>query len=553
MHSAFFDSSNLQILGQARHFDFWIKLGIPNPLAAVQSGDRQAAALYAHEFTHYVQLLTSSLGNLVAETERVLFFLKWALLYQVTGAAGGALELPVLEMLKRRPQIAENGQVRESMSFASAYSDAMGALCTSWVGLVKEEHFDPRTLRERRPFRLDSDARSLVYTRLSGDEIALPITALQLLELGAVASELLMSGGIILEGKLTAQMADYYGALLFLVQEGHLLLRPLGSGKVRVQLAGSGPDNVLMLGAAISLYVCCQVSQMLYADKLDDGGARLQTPFPQSVPAKFARDRMSASAGVFCRLIGRFGEVASILDRGALTPEERIELLCASLGLPSYSAMVEHQLRRARQAIDKLPPDDHDHTWAELEQAILSATAKVVGEEAQRIDAIDMNEVFRALFLRRSAVALEALQTHPEASISPILHPDDLPVPYIVYETNEGARRAMVAMPWQKRPRFLEIPKSVMSYFAETAMLVNKALFDTNLACYRDTQSRDEARIGRASLGCRHFEECYDLPKEAPIEFCRQEDWTRVASIQLQTWKDVGPIWISGLEPRERS
>jgi hypothetical protein len=74
-------------------------------------------------------------------------------------------------------------------------------------------------------------------------------------------------------------------------------------------------------------------------------------------------------------------------------------------------------------------------------------------------------------------------------------------------------------------------------------MLLNKILFDSDLACYRTMFSREIARVERASLGCPYFDKCYDCKKDTPLDFCEFEDWRRGAKLQYRGFGYVGQIY----------
>lgn len=68
----FFDNSILRILGLARQFDFVIRLFENDAFARLQQNERQILAVYAHEWTHYFQFLSTSLGTFAAQTEKLI-------------------------------------------------------------------------------------------------------------------------------------------------------------------------------------------------------------------------------------------------------------------------------------------------------------------------------------------------------------------------------------------------------------------------------------------------------------------------------------------------
>src|SRR5262249_29406869 len=106
--------------------------------------------------------------------------------------------------------------------------------------------------------------------------------------------------------------------------------------------------------------------------------------------------------------------------------------------------------------------------------------------------------------------------------------------PYVVVETDQGARRMFLKLPGQSNPLIMKIPAQTMSYFFESAMLVDKELFDGNLACYLDAADREVARVSRASLGCANFDACYDRPKTGDLSFCTHDRWRENAAQEIE-------------------
>jgi hypothetical protein len=230
-------------------------------------------------------------------------------------------------------------------------------------------------------------------------------------------------------------------------------------------------------------------------------------------------------------MMQRFDAVVSILDRGDLEARDRLEELCRALGLPSYQLALEGQLKRAQNAVTAVrtrmkAAEPADPRNPDLMTAI-SIALKV---DSHDLPHLHFGDVYQGLFLERSAVALEVLLRQPEASINPVFHSDGLPAPYVVFETDEGARRAVLRLPGQGDARIM--------------MLVDKVLVDNNLACYRDGTEEEDARVSRASLGCPHFTQCFRTRKHDPLEFCMYPEWSGMAGGQYRVWQAVGPLMM---------
>jgi len=536
----FFTESQQRILGLARQFDFVIKLTSPNAYSSVVSGNPSVLPVYAHEWTHFVQFLTTSLGNLVAETERLLFFVKFQLVMFTSAASSGELALPLQSMLRDRPHLQSDPRIRATIGRISSLAGRMQALCVPWGKLLCSEAFNLEMLHKKRPFHLDTSERCLIYRCNSGSDMYLPITATQLLEHAAKANEIMLTGGNIRIDELVPTMFDYFGIFLYLVQEGRLCLVDVRPGVVRMELTSGNDAQVRTLGALICMYASCQISQMLY---VDTEGERTAEHENDEFSVKFVEERLRASTTVFCRIIESFDTVASMLDRGDLSARDRVEELCRTLHLPSYHAALIMQLVRTRGAIETVTPDEKP-TGEEVlyYSALRSAIGAALKVGADDTPPVQFSELYKSLFLERSLAALEVLVQSPETSINPLFHSEGLPAPYVVFETDQGARRTILRLPGQGEPKVMPIPKPWMSHFLEQSMLIDKILLDRNLACYRDGVEEEEARVSRASLGCPHFVECFRRPKTDRLGFCTKTDWARMAEGTYRVWEAVGPL-----------
>ncbi len=296
MNRPLFSESQSKNLGLARQFDFWIKLTSPNAYSSFRSGDLSLLPVYAHEWTHYVQFLTTSLANLVAETERLLFFSKLQLVIFTSAASSGALAPPIESMLKERDDFQADPRIRPTINNISSLTGRVQALCVPWAELICDEAFNLEMLRKR-PFRLDLSERCLIYNSNSGSEVHLPITATQLLEHAAKANELMLTGGNIRIKGLVPSMFDYFGIFLYLVQEGRLRLVSVGTGVVRMELTSGNDARVRMLGALICMYASCQISQMLYVDPEQETTAAHEG---DEFDVEFAEERLFGIAVGYC-------------------------------------------------------------------------------------------------------------------------------------------------------------------------------------------------------------------------------------------------------------
>jgi hypothetical protein len=279
---------------------------------------------------------------------------------------------------------------------------------------------------------------------------------------------------------------------------------------------------------------------MLYVDPERERTAEHES---DELSVEFVEERLRASTTVFCRIIERFDSVASILDRGDLNARDRVEELCRKLRLPSYHFALTMQLKRARGAIEAVTTDKKPTGEKELDySALRSAIGAALKVGADDIPPVQFSELYASLFLERSLVALEVLVRRPETSINPLFHSEGLPAPFVVFETAQGARRTVLRLPGQGEPKIMDIPKPLMSHFLELSMLINKVLFDRNLACYRDGVEEEEARVSRASLGCPHFAECFRRAKTDQLGFCTKTDWAQMAAGQYRVWEAIGPL-----------
>lgn len=105
-----FGKQELKILGLARHFDFLIRLCERDAYHKIINGDTEILATYAHEWTHYIQYLSTFLGNFLADNERNIHFTKHALVILVSKALAGIFTTPVLDLLYSDDRLLDNSE-----------------------------------------------------------------------------------------------------------------------------------------------------------------------------------------------------------------------------------------------------------------------------------------------------------------------------------------------------------------------------------------------------------------------------------------------------------
>jgi len=544
-----FDQASLQILGLARQFDFVIRLFQQDAYARLRAGEREILSVYAHEWTHYFHFLGTWLGNFAAETELNCFHLKMNLLVQTSVATGGNFEPPVLELLKRAPALVARPKVREAADALAIHCQVRKKLYSTWAIHETPQHLTLEEIRRRRPFALDQGRRALTYTSSNGSVAELRISVKQILEHAAQCSQAMVAGGIFTRNLLRKELLDYHGLILYMYQERMLNILTNDELFMIVLPGKEGAEAVLM--TLTTIFLACQVALMLnllpqFHRSYDE--TALGDPVSKE-KVEFADGCMASAAHVLCVLLSRFQELAdhliqmiAISDKPSLRP---LDAFCASVKLPSYSEALQHQATRAAGAAREAPehtpflfdPTTHLKTMMD----VVDDHTALLQRMPTLVDLMDrMPAFYTDLFFRRASITSEALLRDATLSFNPVFNCDGVPLPYVLVETAQGTRRLGVKFPWQSHPTVVEIPVPVTSYYLEESMIVDKLLFDSELACYRAGADREATRVTKVSSGCEDFDACFRRTKDTLIDFCSQDDWRRKAQVSLDLLRLFG-------------
>ncbi len=537
---ALFSQTSLQILGLARQFDFVIHLLQQDAYARLRAGEREILSIYAHEWTHYFQFLGTSLGNFAAETELNCFHLKMNLLVQTSIATSGTLEPPVLDMLKHDRQLLHRPRVRAAADALAVHCQVRSRLYSKWDVQENPPYLTLEDVRRRRPFALDHASGTLTYKRDDGSIVCLRISLRQILELAAKCNQTIVTGGVFTVGLLRKDLLDYHGLILFMYQEGIVDI-VTNDELFTVALAGhEGPEAVLF--TLTTIFLTCQIALMLYLVPAFHGQyheTALEDPASLE-KIEFAQGCMASSAYVLCVLISQLHRVADHVLQAIAKPDESslqsFDALCSSLQLPLYSAVLEGQAERARQAAEEAsrrPPFALDVDLTKLKTLDAFSPDQIALLR-------DLPAQYSDLFFRRAALVFSALLRDPAASFNPLFSSDAVPLPYVLVDTPMGRRRLGIKFPWQSHPTVVEIPFGLTSYYFEASMIVDKLLFDSDLACYMTHRDRGAAETTRASSGCQSFDWCFGREKKTTIDFCQHKSWRRNAQLCLDIIRLIG-------------
>jgi hypothetical protein len=497
-------------------------------------------ATYAHEWTHYFQLLGTSLGNYAAELETNAWLMKHYLLVQVAIAARGKLTFPVMRMLERDDRLCEVPRVAEAVEAIEELCRARNHLYCSWV-IDEKEDFDLGKIRTRRPFSLNAEQGTLRFASEDGRIIDLRISGLQLLEHAARCSEAIIHGGTLTSDLLRPQALDYHGLFLFLYQEGHIDFRS-GDGIFQIVLPGmeSLPSKEAAASTLLTwsfLFTCFQVALMLYLDpKVHQESTKRSQDRPW-VQEEFCKACVLSSSRAICRLLSIFGVAREFLhdsSKGAKDNLESLDRLCGTAELPSYSRMVKYQTERANRAVKEAGTRFRFNN-AELEK--MSSRWSLDGYQRGIIQ--DLPNTYSEYFFGRSAEVFAALCDNRNLTTNPVFNCDGVPCPWVLVYSESGERRLNFPFPWQKTAKLTDTPRNMISHFQEQSMLVEKMLFDEDLACYR-ANDLDVARFSRASFNCPVFDDCFNRAKDTVLGFCAHSEWIKTASTSATMLTELG-------------
>lgn len=114
-------------------------------------GNTKILATYAHEWTHYIQYLSTFLGNFLADNERNIHFAKHALVILVSKALAGRVTMPVLDLLYSGDMLLGNSEIRYYLKTLEILVACQSAACQSWSEEVRGISLSLDEIRERVP------------------------------------------------------------------------------------------------------------------------------------------------------------------------------------------------------------------------------------------------------------------------------------------------------------------------------------------------------------------------------------------------------------------
>jgi hypothetical protein len=531
----------LRILGLTRQFDFLIRLSEPGAYHKIINSDIEILATYAHEWTHYIQFLSTSLGNFIAENERNIYFVKNTLVMLISKALAGKFALPISELLHSNSKLLGNSEISHAVETLKILAACRSTVCWSWSKEVNGISLNLEEIRERCPFKIDIESGSLVFICTDGSERSLRVSATQVLEHAAIANELMLGRGIRLRRLLCPELLDYFAFFLFLYQEGEIEFLSIDKDILIPRIPGFLSGDIGSSAASALMYTCCQISLMLYLHP---------KYLPKNIVEKDSKNELSpksyklveafrkSSVFAFCTLINNFSLVQCLIDEKLTQSVDSIDKVCEHLGLPKYSKLLQMQLSTAQRT-----EKDIKQVWSiDLNKAFYKALElesswkgrKLSPRETDDLErkwSLDLGQLHASYFAQRATIAFEVLGKESGPSIFPLLYADNFPSPYILVESEAGERRMVIRFPWQKQPRVLEIPYDFLRLYYWNDMIINKLFFDKDLACYRTNQGMnyEEARAERAAIGCPHFDSCYKRKKDTLLGFCEFSEWKQGA------------------------
>jgi hypothetical protein len=528
------------ILGIAFKFDFSVKLTSPGVYSRLRNLDIDALATYFHEWTHYIQYLSTSLGDCAAELERNLHLTKWKLCLELAKLSSKPLPIPITKLLLEDESIQNNPVIVSLINSVKILVECQKILHKKWSKEIVKIQLDQ--IRKTKPFNLDFENNALIYTT-EENQITLPISISQIFEHAATANELIIRQGIVSSQYFNSQYFDYFALFLYLYQENQIDFIQISPNQWQITLPDMPAENGGATGALTLIYACCQIALMLYMhprfvspDLLENNSGNTGDISAEWIAQTSAF--MNSSAHAFLKLILNLGYIKNILD----TPGNHlnsawldvIDNICISLELLPYSKVLALQLSRAQNAEKTIN-----------ERLVLSSTSlkdqemfirKLTQGQGLTIEqqsiVLSFHTLYTDLFYKRSTSSFQVLMENPNASIVPLSAEDKFPIPYIYALTDDGMRRVAACFLSKTPPNLIEIPYNVMSYYQEDHRVIDKILFDNDCACYRTDEGTDReyARASRAALECPHFAKCFDKPKNSLIGFCEYDGWKEVVA-----------------------
>jgi hypothetical protein len=252
--------------GIARAFDFVIKMPEDDAYQKFRTSDPDFLTTYVHEWTHYTQFLSTSLGSFAAELERNIHLSKQLLAIRLSQVLRGHVSIPLRNILTTDNDAIRHPEVAATISTLRLLTACRQTLDASWSGQLPSFPIDLEYVREKRPLKLDPECRQLAFTAPNGILYDLRITARQMLEHAAKANELLFRRGVLDSSQINSSTLDYYGLLLYLYQEEHIGLEHQRGTSYRVLGKPRFSDPTGTVPALMLIFTCCQLSLMLYAD-----------------------------------------------------------------------------------------------------------------------------------------------------------------------------------------------------------------------------------------------------------------------------------------------
>ena len=541
--SSTFDLStrDAKITGLARRFDFTISIPSNNSYHLLtKKPAANSIGLLAHEWTHYLQYISTSLGSYLAETDRQILAAKLNLVLHTYAALGEVPSAPLVDQIDgdRRLRAAS---IQRFVTLLKTLVGDHSTLSASWNVDFTFPLFSLQRLRDEKPFSFDEETCSFLYSDVRGEKHAFQITALQILEHAAIANELIVEGFQLDLTYLSPKMLDYFAFYLYLYQEGFLSIY-VDEQQGKLLFAANDFDGITLEGNTIRLsgtndvaavvmqaYTICQLALMSYErDDSDTAGNEMV----QAI-ATFAERRMQVSARTLINLLTNFAWMRDILatdnDKASTSLFETLDAICQGVKVGKYSEMVKSQLSRAIKGEEMARLSDSPFS--------ISFDDNVDSGREEPFEGS-----FEGNYFRRSVLAFKALSEEENANINPLMYADKIPSPYVMVDDGSQTRRVIFSFPWQKSPAILRIPSSTLSYYREMSMLLDKRIFDSDLACYRSGDSKEIARSQRASFGCPHFDSCYAKKKERLDEFCDFEEWKRIAAGMIAFFQRGGEV-----------
>ena len=504
-----------EVLGLARVFDCLLVMPGNNRVDKFKDEDTETIRIYAHEWSHYFQYVSTNMGHLLLDVYYQLYQAHLRMLVYAALEEGWDYSTPFVHWLRNHQPFNS-----KSLSVSSIIADDT----QKSLRLV----FRPLVERIHSGFTCDCDfnLQDNGCLQYNGKEVELSV--LQIIEHAAIAGELQCFGNIFRSDFYSPKLLDYYLIFWYLRNKGFISIEPAIS---RLPYSQNEPQRSCHLITKCSflssplvvpilVFLITQISlNVCEAEFLSTERSSLFEQYNiHAVSSNLVQNMARSAVRTFVRLIKNFDQVSYVAQSSFNKNGSWLHVadtLCKEFGLYSYSKSLKIGIDRIAAYFEHIAP-----------------TTKERENNANDIMGVTLRNIMRQ--------GLENLLTFHESSVCPLVEPGNLPFPMVVAYNRKGERRRIgAAFPWSRKvPSFLHVPKKLQSLLMEDERVIEGILYEDCVACYPPFRDRTFA-CAHMVWPCNEFNTCWNARSKGVTQFCSNSEWQRRVHSTLKSIEEL--------------